>query len=124
MREPRSAIRGLGSKGRGRRVSSAEVASAAAASPSPPPKGAMRELSRDITDPLGLHVQLAVLLASEAQRWRSRVTLEHAGRVVNAAQPMDLMMLGVRCGEHVTVRVEGPDEATAAGAIERIVATF
>ena len=46
----------------------------------------MLELPCDITDPLGLHVQLAVLLASEAGRWRSRVTLEHAGRTVDAKQ--------------------------------------
>ena len=84
----------------------------------------MLELPCDITDPLGLHVQLAVLLASEAQRWRSRVTLEHAGRVVDASQPTALMMLGVRTGEHVVVRVEGPDEGTAAAALGRIVQTF
>ena len=37
----------------------------------------MHEIPCDITDPLGLHIQLAVLLASEAERWRSDVTLEH-----------------------------------------------
>ena len=61
----------------------------------------MVEIPCDITDPLGLHVQLAVLLASEAQRWRSSVTLEHAGRSVGVSQPMELMMLGIRCGEHI-----------------------
>lgn len=89
-----------------------------------PREDPMLEIPRDITDPLGLHVQLAVLLASEAQRWRSRVTLEHAGRVVDASQAMDLMMLGIRSGEHVVVRVEGPDEATASAALGRIVAMF
>lgn len=84
----------------------------------------MLEIPRTITDPLGLHVQLAVLLASEAQRWRSRVTLEHAGRTVGVSQPMDLMMLGVRSGERIVVRVEGPDEATAAEALRKIMATF
>ena len=68
----------------------------------------MLEIPCDITDPLGLHVQLAVLLASEAQRWRSSVTLEHAGRSVGVSQPMELMMLGIRCGEHIVVRVSGP----------------
>ncbi len=84
----------------------------------------MLEIPCDITDPLGLHVQLAVLLASEAQRWRSGVTLEHAGRSVGVSQPMELMMLGIRCGEHIVVRVSGPDEATAAEAIRKIMATF
>lgn len=84
----------------------------------------MLEIPCTITDPLGLHVQLAVLLASEAQRWRSRVTLEHAGRSVGVSQPMDLMMLGIRSGEQIIVRVDGPDEATAAEALRKIMATF
>ncbi len=84
----------------------------------------MVELPCEITDPLGLHVQLAVLLASEAARWRSRVTLEHAGRTVDAKQTLELMMLGVRTGQHVVVRVEGPDEATAGVAIEKLLKTF
>ncbi|MBM6775128.1 HPr family phosphocarrier protein [Olsenella profusa] len=84
----------------------------------------MLELPCDITDPLGLHVQLAVLLAGEAARWRSRVTLTHAGRTVDARQTFDLMMLGVRPGEHVVVRVDGPDEATAGEAIRKLLATF
>ncbi len=84
----------------------------------------MVEIPCDITDPLGLHVQLAVLLASEAQRWRSTVTLEHAGRSLGVTQPMELMMLGIRSGEHIVVRVEGPDETVAAEAIKKIMATF
>lgn len=84
----------------------------------------MLELPCDITDPLGLHVQLAVLLASEAGRWRSRVTLEHAGRTVDAKQAIELMMLGVRPGERVTVRIEGADEATAAAAVGKLLKTF
>lgn len=84
----------------------------------------MLEIPRDMTDPLGLHVQLAVLLAGEAERWRSRVTLEHAGRSVDAKQLMDIMMLGVRPGEHIVVRVEGPDEETAGAALRKLLATF
>lgn len=84
----------------------------------------MHEIPCDITDPLGLHIQLAVLLASEAERWRSDVTLEHAGRVVDAKQLMQLLMLGVRTGEHVVVTVSGPDEDTAAEAIRQITRTF
>lgn len=84
----------------------------------------MHEIPCDITDPLGLHIQLAVLLASEAERWRSDVTLEHAGRVVDAKQLMQLLMLGVRTGEHVVVTVSGPDEDTAAGAIRQMTRTF
>lgn len=84
----------------------------------------MREIPCDITDPLGLHIQLAVLLASEAERWRSGVTLEHAGRVVDAKQLMELLMLGVRTGEHVIVKISGADEDTAFEAIAKLMKTF
>lgn len=84
----------------------------------------MREIACDITDPLGLHIQLAVLLASEAQRWRSRVTLTHGERDVDAKQLMELLTLGVRSGERVVVSVCGPDENTATTALERLTATF
>ncbi len=80
----------------------------------------MVEVIRQITDPLGFHIQLAVLLAGEAQRWRSRVTFEREGRAVDAADLMQLLSLGVRCGEAVVVRIEGVDEKTAADAIERL----
>lgn len=84
----------------------------------------MREIPCDITDPLGLHIQLAVLLASEAERWRSSVTLEHAGRAVDAKQLMELLMLGVRTGEHVVVTVSGVDEDTATEALAKLMRTF
>lgn len=80
----------------------------------------MREIVRQITDHLGFHIQLAVLLAGEAQRWRSRVTFEHEGRSVDASDLMALLSMGVRCGEVVIIRVEGADENTAAEAIERL----
>ena len=84
----------------------------------------MIEIPCAITDPLGLHVQLAVLRASEAKRWRSRTTLEYHGNVIPAADLMQVMMYGIRSGEHVVVRVEGPDEVTAAEALRKIMATF
>ena len=84
----------------------------------------MREIVRQITDPLGFHIQLAVLLAGEAQRWRSRVTFESDGRVADASNLMELLAMGVRTGEAVVVRVEGADETTAADAITRLSRTW
>ena len=53
----------------------------------------MIEIPCTITDPLGLHVQLAVLLASEAKRWRSRTTLEYHDNVIPAADLMQVMQV-------------------------------
>lgn len=84
----------------------------------------MREIIRQITDPLGFHIQLAVLLAGEAQRWRSHVTFEHDGRSVDAADLMSLLTMGVHTGEAVVVRIEGADEETAAEAIEQLARSW
>ncbi len=84
----------------------------------------MREIVRQITDPLGFHIQLAVLLAGEAQRWRSQVTFESDGRVADASNLMELLAMGVHTGEAVVVHIEGADEATAADAISRLARTW
>lgn len=84
----------------------------------------MRQILRQITDPLGFHIQLAVLLAGEAQRWRSRVTFEHEGRSADAKDLMALLSMGVRTGEAVVVCVDGADEATAAAAIEQLAKSW
>ena len=47
-----------------------------------------------------------------------------ADNVIPAAVLMQVMMYGIRSGEHVVVRVEGPDEVTAAEALRKIMATF
>lgn len=80
----------------------------------------MRDIIRQITDPLGFHLQLAVLLSSEAKRWQSKVTFESDGRMADAKDLMSLLAMGIRTGEAVVVHVEGADEQTAAGAIDRL----
>ncbi len=78
----------------------------------------MREIVRQITDPLGFHIQLAVLLAGEAQRWRSRVTFMHEGRAADASDLMALLSRGGRSGEAGVVPIEGVAQgAAAAGSV-------
>ena len=80
----------------------------------------MQEIIRQVTDPLGFHIQLAVLLAGEAKRWRSKVSFESDGRMADAKDLMALLAMGVRPGDAVVVRIDGADERTAADAIERL----
>ena len=82
------------------------------------------DLKQVVLPGLGFHIQLAVLLAGEAQRWRSRVTFTHEGRAADASDLMALLSMGVRTGEAVVIRVEGVDEGTAAEAIERLARTW
>ena len=84
----------------------------------------MIKIERQVTDPLGFHIQLAVLLAGEAQRWRSRVTFRHGQSAVDAADLRARLRLGVPSGSSIEICVEGPDEATAAEAIRDLARTF
>ena len=78
----------------------------------------MREFHYVIKDAQGIHARPAGLLAKKAKEFESTITLEKNGKSVNVTKLMMLMGLGVKCGETVTVTVEGPDEDKAAAEME------
>ena len=78
----------------------------------------MYEFSYTIKDPVGIHARPAGLLSKEGKKYQSAITVDKDGTAVNVLKLMALMKLGVKCGETVTVRVEGEDEATAGPAME------
>ena len=78
----------------------------------------MIEFVYTIKDPVGIHARPAGLLSKEGRKYKSAITVEKDGPAVNVLKLMALMKLGVKCGETVTVRVEGEDEAVAGPAME------
>ena len=78
----------------------------------------MYEFSYTIKDPVGIHARPAGLLSKEGKKYQSAITVDKDGNPVNVLKLMALMKLGVKCGETVTVRVEGVDEAIAGPAME------
>ena len=78
----------------------------------------MYEFSYTIKDPVGIHARPAGLLSKEGKKYKSTITVDKDGNPVNVLKLMALMKLGVKCGETVTVRVEGVDEALAGPAME------
>lgn len=78
----------------------------------------MIEFVYTIKDPVGIHARPAGLLSKEGRKYKSTITVEKDGAAVNVLKLMALMKLGVKCGETVTVRVEGEDEAVAGPAME------
>lgn len=78
----------------------------------------MIEFIYTIKDPVGIHARPAGLLSKEGRKYKSTITVEKDGTAVNVLKLMALMKLGVKCGETVTVRVEGEDEAIAGPAME------
>ena len=73
----------------------------------------MKQFSYVIKDEIGLHARPAGLLAKEAKKYQSTVTLSCKGKSAAASKLMAIMGMGVKHGDNVEVTVEGADEDTA-----------
>ena len=73
----------------------------------------MKEFTYTIQEAVGIHARPAGLLVKEVKQHQSTVTITKGDKSVNALKLMALMGMGVKCGDTVTVTVEGPDEETA-----------
>ena len=79
----------------------------------------MKEFTYTIKEPVGIHARPAGMLAKEAKTCQSTVTIVKGDKSVDATSLMALMGMGIKCGDTVTVRIEGADEDTAAPALEK-----
>jgi phosphocarrier protein len=79
----------------------------------------MKQFTFTIKDELGIHARPAGSLVKEAKNYSSKITINKADKEVDATKLMMLMSLGIKCGDAVTVKVEGEDEETAFTAIQK-----
>lgn len=78
----------------------------------------MKTFNYIITDEVGIHARPAGMLVKEAKKYASTVSIVKSEKKADAKKLMVLMGLGVKCGEEVTVEVDGADEEAAAAALE------
>lgn len=74
----------------------------------------MEKITYKIQDELGIHARPAGLLAKEAAKYQSEITLSCNGKTGNARKIMSVMMLGAKMGQELEVIAQGPDEKQAA----------
>ena len=79
----------------------------------------MKTFSYVIQDAEGLHARPAGLLVKLAQGLSSSVQLQANGKTADAKRLFAVMKLAAKCGQELTVQVEGEDEEAAAEALER-----
>lgn len=79
----------------------------------------MKAFTYTIKDEIGIHARPAGLLAKKAKEFESIITIDKNGRSVNVTKLMLLMGLGVKCGDTVTVTIDGTDEDKAAAEMEK-----
>ena len=73
----------------------------------------MKEFKYVITDAQGIHARPASELVKELK----------GGKTVEAKKLMAVMSLGIKCGQEVTVTVEGEDEDAVAEKLENFFKT-
>ena len=78
----------------------------------------MKTFNYVITYEVGIHARPAGMLVKEAKKYASTVSIVKSEKKADAKKLMVLMGLGVKCGEEVTVEVDGVDEEAAAAALE------
>ncbi|MEO0282992.1 MAG: HPr family phosphocarrier protein, partial [candidate division WOR-3 bacterium] len=63
----------------------------------------------------------ASLFVKLAEKFKSKITVEKDGMVVNGKSIMSLLMLVAECGSTLIIKAEGPDEDEAIEALVNLV---
>ena len=72
-----------------------------------------------IKDELGIHARPAGMLAKTAKEFDSEITITKGEKTVGAVKLMALMGLGVKCGDTITVTINGGDEDASEKAMKQ-----
>ena len=71
----------------------------------------MKEFEFTVKNEEGLHARPAGILAKEAKKYESKVSITNEkGKTADVTKLISVMGLGVKCGQNITVKVDGPDE--------------
>lgn len=73
----------------------------------------MRTFNYTIKDELGIHARPAGILAKTAKSYESEIAITKGEKTVGCTKLMALMGLGVKCGDTVTITINGGDEEAA-----------
>ena len=81
----------------------------------------MKEFNYTITDKEGIHMRPAGELVKAAKQFESSILIKKDGKTADCKKVFTIMSLAVKCGQEVTVNVEGTDEEQAAAKIEEFM---
>lgn len=73
----------------------------------------MKKFDYIIKDDVGIHARPAGFLAKTAKEFESEINIEKNGRKASLKKLMAVMSLEIKCGDKVTVSIEGDDEEKA-----------
>jgi phosphocarrier protein len=74
-----------------------------------------------IKDELGLHARPAGQLVKLAGQYAAEITLSCNGKTANAKKLFQVMGMGTKGGQNLTITIEGADEEAARAALEKFL---
>jgi len=78
----------------------------------------MKELKYIITDELGIHARPAGLLVKKCGEFTCAINIGRPDKMVDAKRVIGVMTLGMKQGDELLLKFEGPDEDEAYAAVE------
>lgn len=82
----------------------------------------MKSFTYEIKDSAGIHARPAGLLVKEADKFSSDIQIQNeSGKTADAKRLFAIMGLGIKCGDTITVTVDGSDEDSAKSAISEFL---
>lgn len=72
-----------------------------------------------ITAPQGMHARPATNLVKLGKNYKSVISLQKGGKTVKVNSLLNILSLGIKGGETVSMIIDGEDEAMAAAAIDQ-----
>lgn len=79
------------------------------------------ELNLQIKNQAGLHARPAAMFAQKASSFKSNILIFKDGKNGNAKSIISIMGLGVKKGDSLLVKIDGPDAAEAGAALKKLV---
>lgn len=83
----------------------------------------MKTFTYTIKDKEGIHARPAGIIVAEAKKFTSNIQISAKGKTSDLKRIFGVMGLCVKCGEEVSITIDGADENEAAGALEKVFAT-
>ncbi|TQI68500.1 HPr family phosphocarrier protein [Clostridium sp. KNHs216] len=82
----------------------------------------MKEFTYTIKDQLGIHARPAGMLVKEAKKFGSAITIRGKnGKSSDVSKILNLMAMGIKHGDVITVQADGKDEEAAISAMKVLV---
>lgn len=81
----------------------------------------MLEKTICVTNETGIHARPAAVLVKVAMKYQSDIFIYRGGNEYDAKSIMNVMSMGVRKGEEIHLKINGPDETQAFQTITELI---